>query len=97
MDRFAYVFKILRLKACIHGQICIRMQNLHTYAYLSMCTHLLMYTKKFARMQRLGNLHLVQTKCRSDFAYMQNFLICKSCPCVHGIRRTVRKMEGNAP
>ena len=46
------------------------MQNLHTYANRSMCTHLLTYAK-FARMQKLENLHLPQTKCKSNFAYIQ--------------------------
>ena len=53
------------------------MQNLHTYANRSMCTHLLTYAK-FARMQKLENLHLPQTKCKSHFAYMQILHICKS-------------------
>ena len=53
------------------------MQNLHTYANPSMCTHLLTYAK-FARMQKLENLHLPQTKCKSHFAYMQILHICKS-------------------
>ena len=53
------------------------MQNLHTYANRSMCTHLLMYAK-FARMQKLENLHMPQTKCKSHFAYMQILHICKS-------------------
>ena len=54
------------------------MQNLNTYANRSMCTHLLTYAK-FARMQKLENLHLLQTKCKSHFAYMQILHICKSC------------------
>ena len=53
------------------------MQNLHTYANPSMCTHLLTYAK-FACMQKLENLHLPQTKCKSHFAYMQILHICKS-------------------
>ena len=53
------------------------MQNLRTYANLAMCTHLLTYAK-FARMQKLENLHLPQTKCKSHFAYTQNLRICKS-------------------
>ena len=53
------------------------MQNLHTYANRSMCTHLLTYAK-FARMQKLKNWHLPQTKCKSHFAYMQILHICKS-------------------
>ena len=61
------------------AKFCI---NLHTYmyAYLSMCTHLLMYAK-FGRMQKLENLHLVQTKCKSDFAYMEfaNMQIISMC------------------
>ena len=72
-------------KVCTHGAICIRvqilhickMQNLHTYANRSMCTHLLTYAK-FARMQKVENLHLPQTKCKSHFAYMQILHICKS-------------------
>ena len=52
------------------------MQNLHMYANRSMCTHSLTYAK-FARMQKLENLHLPQTKCKSHFAYMQS--ICKFC------------------
>ena len=54
------------------------MQNLRTYANLAMCTHLLTYAK-FARMQKLENLHLPQTKCKSHFAtkfaYTQNLRI----------------------
>ena len=70
------------LKPCTHDQICIRMQilhmqNLRTYAKMAMCTHLLTYAK-FACMQKLENLHLPQTKCKSHFAYMQNLRICKS-------------------
>ena len=53
------------------------MQNLRTYANLAMCTHLLTYAK-FACMQKLENLHLPQTKCKSHFAYTQNLRICKS-------------------
>ena len=53
------------------------MQNLHTYANRSMCTHLLTYAK-FACMQKLKNLHLPQTKCKSHFAYLQILHICKS-------------------
>ena len=53
------------------------MQNLHRYANRSMCTHLLTYAK-FARMQKLENLHLPQTKCKSHFVYMQILHICKS-------------------
>ena len=53
------------------------MQNLHMYANRSMCTHLLTFAK-FARMQKLENLHLPQTKCKSHFAYMQILHICKS-------------------
>ena len=59
MTRFAYV---------------CNMQNLRTYANLAMCTHLLTYAK-FARMQKLENLHLPQTKCKSHFAYTQNLRI----------------------
>ena len=53
------------------------MQILHTYANLAMCTHLLPYAK-FARMQKLENLHTPQTKCKSHFAYMEILRICKS-------------------
>ena len=42
-----------------------------------MCTHLLMYAK-FAHMQKLENLHLPQTKCKSHFVYMQILHIRKS-------------------
>ena len=52
-------------------------QNLHTYANLSMCTHLLAYAK-FARVQMLENLHLPQAKCKSHFAYA-NFMQIWSC------------------
>ena len=62
MDCFAYV---------------CHMQNLHTYVNLFMCTHLLKYAK-FARMQKLGNLHLPRTKCKSHFAYKQILHIRKS-------------------
>ena len=51
--------------------------DLQTYANRSMCTHLPTYAK-FARMQKLENLHLPQTKCKSHFAYMQILHICKS-------------------
>ena len=57
MERFAYVCKF-----CIYTKFA--------YANRSMCTHLLTYAK-FARMQKLENLHLPQTKCKSHFAYMQ--------------------------
>ena len=71
-----------RFEPCTHDQICIRMQilhmqNLRTYTNLAMCTHLLTYAK-FARMQKLDNLHLPKTKCKSHFAYTQNLGICKS-------------------
>ena len=71
MERFAYACKF-----CIYANFAY-MQNLHTYANRSMCTHLLTYAK-FARMQKLENLHLPQTKCKSHFAYMQILHICKS-------------------
>ena len=63
----------LQLKPCTHDQICICMQilqNLRMYTNLAMCTHLLTYAK-FARMQKLENLHLPQAKCKSHFAYTQ--------------------------
>ena len=53
------------------------MQSLRIYANLTMCTHLLTYAK-FACMQKLENLHLPQTKCKSHFAYTQILRICKS-------------------
>ena len=52
------------VKSCTHDQIC-------------MCTRLLTYAT-FARMQKLENLHLPQTKCKSHFVYTQNLRICKS-------------------
>ena len=55
------------------------MQNLHTYANRSMCTHLInMQNLHVPGMQKLENLHLPQTKCKSHFAYMQILHICKS-------------------
>ena len=60
-----------KLKACTHDQTNFAyMQVLHTYASLARCTHLLTYAK-FARMQKLENLHLPQTKCKSHFEFMQ--------------------------
>ena len=50
---------------------------MRTYVNVSPCTHLLTYAN-FARMQKLENLHMPQTKCKSHFAYMQILYICKS-------------------
>ena len=56
------------------------LQNLRTYANLAICAHLLTYAK-FACMQKLENLHLPQTKCKSHFAYThkQMKIVNKKC------------------
>ena len=66
MERFAYVCKF-----CIYAKFAYVCKSLHVYAFS-------VTYAKFARMQKLENLHLPQTKCKSHFAYMQILHICKS-------------------
>ena len=82
VGKFAPASDHVQISFCVYAkfaymQIWSCEQKARTYANLAMCTHLLTYAK-FARMQKLENLHLPQTKCKSHFAYTQNLRICKS-------------------
>ena len=78
MDRFTPVCKFAYICKSVM-QICPCVRHLLPYA-------------KFARMQKLENLHLPQTKCKSQFAYTQNLVMCiqsKFCICEYSFNCAV--------